>query len=74
MSKKSIQSVQDIFSYAEGGVTEMAYKLGVQSRTLQNWSRYGINEKYWPKLYRLYGIAPIECFKINAKIKGYKAN
>lgn len=66
-----INYVQDIFALAKGGVTEVAYKLGLHARTVEMWRKQGIPDKYWKGLDDLYGIKPYECFRLNAKIRGY---
>jgi len=66
---REIKHVQDIYSRAKGGVMEIAYKLGVHSRTVERWPKHGIPDKYWAKLAKLYGVLPIECYEINAKLR-----
>lgn len=75
MSSKTseVKYVQDIFALAAGGSTEVAYKLGLHTRTVDHWPKRGIPDKYWDKLHKEFGITPIECFRLNAKIKGYRA-
>lgn len=71
MSDLKINSVHDITSLPKGGIIELAYKLGCHIRTIERWPKYGIPDKYWPKLDKLYGIKPYQCFLLNAKIRGY---
>lgn len=73
MSTKKIQYVQDIYDLAPGGTTEIAYKLKKSIRTIERWKEVGINDTYWADLHRLYGVTPYELFKLNSKIRGYKA-
>ncbi len=73
LSVKEFRSVHEIASLAKGGVTEMAYKLGCQTRTIEGWAKRGIHDRYWKPLQKLYGITPYQCFKFNARIKGYRA-
>lgn len=69
---REIRHAQDIYDLAKGGVTEIAYKLKVHPRTVERWSKFGIPESYWPKLHELYGVMPIQCFKLNERMKRYK--
>lgn len=73
MSQQNIKHAEDIFSLAKGGVVEIAYKLGCHTRTVERWPKHGVPDKYWPKLHELYGVTPYECFRLNAKIRGYRA-
>ena len=73
MSVTNIKYVQDIYDLAKGGSMEIAYKLQVHSRTVERWPRQGIPDKYWQQLHELYGVTPLECFKLNARIRGYRA-
>lgn len=68
-----ISSVNDIYERDPQRVVGIAYKFKVGTRTIELWNRCGIPEKYWPLLDEHYGVPPICCFKINAKIKGYRA-
>lgn len=69
---RDIKHIQDIYKLARGGVAEIAYKLKKHPRTVERWVECGIPDTYWPRLYDLYGVLPIECFKLNAKIRGYR--
>ena len=68
----NIKFIQDIYSLAPGGTTEIAYKLKIHPRSVERWLRAGIPDKYWNKLHEHFGVTPFECFKVNAKIRGYK--
>jgi len=71
MAIKKIQCIQDIFDLERLGATGIAYKLQVHTRTVEYWSKRGIPDKYWSKLFDLYGILPSQCFNLNAKLRGY---
>jgi hypothetical protein len=70
--KKEIRHINDLYDKC-GGVMQIASDFKVHSRTVERW-RLGIPEHYWAKLDDLYGIKPYECFKLNAKLKGYRVS
>lgn len=71
MSSKKITTVKQIYSLADGGITEIAYRLGVCAKTVESWPQRGIPDTYWERLRQLYGVSPSACFRINGKIRGY---
>lgn len=73
MSDSNIKYVQDIYNLAKGGVIELAYKLECNPRTVERWREFGIPDRFWEPLHKLYGVTPFELFKLNAKIRGYSA-
>lgn len=73
MSDNNIKYVQDIYELAKGGVTELAYKLECHPRTIERWVKYGIPDRFWAPLHKLYGVTPFELFRLNAKIRGYSS-
>ncbi len=68
-----INHIQDLFSMAKGGVTEIAYKLGLHYRTIENWRVAGVPSKYHEKLNKLYGATPIELYKLTQKIRARRS-
>lgn len=58
-----VRCLQDIFDIA-GSSTKLAAALEVHAFTAENWRRTGIPQKYWEKLYSLYGISPVELHSV----------
>lgn len=56
---KPIKYLEDVVQLA-GSTTKLAAQLGLHAITVENWRRCGIPQKYWGKLYDLYGITPGE--------------
>lgn len=72
MSRINIKHMEDVYEIG-GGVMRIAADLEVHSRTVERWREFGIPDKFWDKLHKLYGITPFELFRLNAKIRGYSA-
>ena len=73
MSKdiRYIKHVQDLYDHC-GGVMRIAADLKVHSRTIERWNKHGIPDSYWNLLSKLYGVTPLELFKLNGKLRGYR--
>ncbi len=63
-----INNLQDIFD-AAGDSTKLAYALGLQTYNVEYWKRAGINQKYWDKLFELYGITPAELYSVSKRCR-----
>lgn len=69
MSTTNIQSVQDLYDLAPGGVTEIAYKLKIHYRTVERWRIAGIPDRYHEQLNKLFGATPFELYKLTQRIR-----
>lgn len=66
-----IADIQDVYDMG-GGVMQIAADLKIHSRTVERWREYGVPESYHIRLSELYGMTPVELYKLSLKIRGYK--
>jgi hypothetical protein len=66
-----IDSIDDLFSLA-GSVQQIAADLNKHQRTIERWREKGVPEEYHIRLNELYGVTPIDLYKLSLKIRGFK--
>jgi len=69
MSNKKINSINDLFALAKP--QQIAADLDKHQRTIDRWREAGVPESYHIKLAKLYGVDPLDLYKLSLKIRGY---
>ena len=67
MSKR-INTIEDIFEMANG-CAHLAAQLGAHQVTVQGWRKAGIPNRWWDKLFNLYGLTPGELYTVTKKCR-----